>query len=158
MGRGIVLAVLLCGCGYRFIAPGGSLPEGITALRAPVLDNRTGEPGAEVFFTQALREQLTRAGTLGGDAAEAAVEGAIEAVSGTPVLAGRGKLPTYRLSASATLRLVKNGRVLSEAAVSGTEDYLSGADLLLTEGNRAAALRRLAEQLMREGYERLASR
>ena len=48
--------------------------------------------------------------------------------------------------------------VLAETVVSGNEDYPSGADLLLTEANRSAALRRLAEQMMREGYERLASR
>lgn len=154
----------LCACGYRFTAPGGALPEGVRAVRAPVFDNRTGEPTAELFFTQAFREQLTRAGTLGDEQSEAVVEGSLESVSGAPVLSGidrttgLGKLPTYRLSASVRLRLQMAGRVLAETTVSGSEDYLSGADVLLTEANRSAALRRLAEQLMREGYERLASR
>lgn len=160
----LLLLLGLSACGYRFTAPGGALPEGIRAVRAPVFDNRTGEPTAEIFFTQAFREQLTRAGTLGGDESEAVVEGALESVSGAPVLAGidrttgSPKLPTYRLSASVRLRLQKGARVLAETMVSGSEDYPSGADLLLTEANRSAALRRLAEQLMREGYERLASR
>ena len=162
--RRAILLLMLAGCGYRFTAPGGDLPEGIRAVRAPVFENKTAEPTAEIFFTQAFREQLTRAGTLGGDDCEAVVEGSLEAVSGAPVLSGIDratgnlKLPTYRLSAAVHLRLQRAGRVLAETSVGGSEDYLSGADLLLTEANRSAALRRLAETLMREAYERLASR
>ena len=151
-------ALLLFSCGYRFAAPGGALPEGVRAVQAPVFDNRTGEPAAEVLFTQAFREQLGRAGTLGGESSDGRVEGALEAVAGAPILSRAGKLPAYRLNATVRLRLLKGDRVLAEAVVSGFEDYLSGADLLLTEANRQAALRRLAESMMREGYERLASR
>ncbi len=159
-----LLCFALSACGYRFTAPAGSLPEGIRAVHAPVFDNRTGEPTAEIFFTQAFREQLTRAGTLGTSQTPAVIEGTLESISGSPVLAGIDrtsgnlKLPTYRLSANVHLRLQNQGRVLAEATVSGNEEYPSGADVLLTEANRSAALRRLAEQMMREGYERLASR
>jgi hypothetical protein len=156
--RTLALILLSCACGYRFAAPGGALPEGVRSVQAPVFDNRTAEPAAEVLFTQALREQLARAGVLGADASEATVLGSLEAVSGAPVFATPGKLPTYRLNAAVKLRLLKGERVLVETDVNGAEDYLSGADLLLTEANRAAALRRLAETMMREGYERLASR
>ena len=56
------------------------------------------------------------------------------------------------------LRLVKEGQVLSETVVSGTEDYLQGrGNVLEAEANRQAALARLAETLMRDGYDRLAS-
>jgi hypothetical protein len=161
--RLLPIALLLGACGYRFTAPGGDLPEGVRAVRAPVFDNRTAEPAAEILFTQAFRDQLTRAGKLGGDASEATVEGSLNAVYAAPILAsvdpsGVAKLPTYRLTAVVQLKLLKEGRVLSQAVLSGSEDYLSGADLLLTEANRQSALRRLAESMMREGYERLASR
>ena len=163
MTGAVALVLAFCACGYRFAAPGGALPEGVRSVQAPVFDNRTGEPAAEILFTQAFRDQLTRAGNLGGEAAEATVEGSLDGVAAGPILAsvsteGIAKLPTYRLTASVHLKLVKAGRVLSEAVVGGSEDYLSGADLLLTEANRQAALRRLAETMMREGYERLASR
>ncbi len=162
--RRSLLIFALCACGYRFTAAGGALPEGLRAVRAPMFDNHTSEPNAEILFTQAFREQLTRSGALGSDQTEAVVEGTLDSVSGAPVLpgidrtTGNSKLPTYRLSASVHLKLQRAGRVLSETNVSGSEDYLSGADVLLTEANRSAALRRLAEGLMREGYERLASR
>jgi outer membrane lipopolysaccharide assembly protein LptE/RlpB len=159
----LLLGLLLTACGYRFAAPGGALPEGIRSVAAPVFDNHTAEPAAEVLFTQAFREQLGRAGVLGGDAAEANVQGSLDAVSDAAILAsisldGVARLPTYRINAVAKLKLLKEGRVVALAVVTGSEDYLSGADLLLTEANRQAALRRLAETMMREGYERLASR
>jgi hypothetical protein len=150
--------LLLLSCGYRFTTVGGALPEGVRTVRAPVFDNRTSEPAAEALFTTAFREQLVRAGKLGDDDAEAVVEGALETVGSSPILASPGKLPTWRLSATVALKLTRGGRVLAEARVTGAEDYLAGADLLLTEANRQAALGRLAETTMREGYERLASR
>lgn len=150
------LAALLVvsACGYRFTAPGGQLPGGVRFAEAAILENRTAEPGAEVIFTEALRNQLARAAVL-SNAPQARIEGSIDQVSGAPLLAPPGRLPTYRLSASATLRLLKNGEELARAGISGDEEYLSGADVLLTEANRQAALKRLAQNLMREGYERL---
>jgi hypothetical protein len=67
------------------------------------------------------------------------------------------QLASYRAFAEARLRLLKGEQVLSETSVSGTEDYLPGSgDVLEAEANRQAALHRLSETLMREGYERLA--
>ncbi len=148
--------VLLATCGYHFTRPGGVLPEGVEKVHAPVFLNKTPEPGAEALFTQSLREQLLRAGTLADEgAAQAELRGTLEAVSGAPLLVEPGKLATYRLNATVTLKLMKGDRVVTQAVVSGSEDYLSGADVLLTESNRQAALHRLADTLMREGYERI---
>ena len=58
-------AVLALGCGYRFTAAGSPLPNGIREVRVPVFQNHTGEPGLELVYTQALREQAGRAGTAG---------------------------------------------------------------------------------------------
>jgi hypothetical protein len=169
--RPFALALLLfAGCGYRFTAPGGPLPQGIRAAQVPMMNNVTPEPSAETFFTQALREQLQRAGTLGGDAADARIEGTLLAVTSAPMVTSpTGRGPTYRLTAVVQLKLVRSGSVLADIQVAGDEDVqpaFSGArgappapgatpDVLLTEANRQAGLRRLADTLMREGYERL---
>ena len=168
MTRLLLLLALVgvTGCGYRFTAPGGPLPGGIRAVQAPVFANVTPEPSAETYFTQALREQLIRAGTLGGGAAPARIEGTVLAVTSVPMLAtptapGQVPRPTYRLTATVLLKLVKDGAVLAQAQVSGEEDVLSGTGatsdrvIVDSEANRQAGLRRLAESLMREGYERL---
>lgn len=163
-GRSLFIALLfLTGCGYRFTAPGGPLPHGIRAVQVPVMSNVTPEPSAETYFTQSLREHLLRAGTLGGDAAEARIEGTVVGVSASLMLVKPGSPvpPTYRLTATVDLKLVRNGTVLAQTQVSGEEDVLPGTgtsqDLVIagTETNRQAALRRLADSLMREGYERL---
>jgi hypothetical protein len=154
------LLLWLAACGYRFTAPGGPLPQGIKAAAVPMMQNVTPEPSAETLFTQALREQLQRAGTLGGDAAEARIEGTLTAVTSGPMATSpTGKGPFYRLTATVDLKLVRSGSVLAQAVVTGDEDVLSapGGDVLLTEANRQAGLRRLADSMMREGYERLCS-
>jgi hypothetical protein len=49
----------------------------------------------------------------------------------------------------------KTGTITYEDAATGAEDYLVGVDVLGTEANRRAALRRLATTLAREAVERM---
>lgn len=155
-------ALVSAGCGYRFAASGDPLPEGVNRVRAPLFTNRTQEPGLETVFTQALRGELMRAGISTSANAESELQGELLNVWGgptiltTPSVQGEvSTLASYRVFAVVRLRLVTNGRVLKEADVSGSEDYLPGQDLLRAEANRQAALQRLADRLMREGYDRL---
>lgn len=131
------------------------------------------EPGVEAIFTQAFREQLLRAGVAGGPNSEARVEGEVLGVDSYPtVLSVGGTLASYRVSARVRLRLVKNGRQLSSVDVAGSEDFVPSrqlfqspdastqiieGDVLLTEANRMSAIKRMAETMMRDGYDRLAT-
>ncbi|MBF5046345.1 hypothetical protein FGE12_28270 [Aggregicoccus sp. 17bor-14] len=174
-GLGLGLGALLAagggsGCGYRFTARGGALPEGVKSVCAPLFVNHTAEPGLETLFTQSLREQLVRAGALAHGGCEARIEGEVQWIGSGPTIVTQAvladdkvtvlqnpQLASYRASAGVVLRLKKDGRVLSETAVTGWEDFLPGGDVVEAETNRQAALRRLTETLMREGYDRLAS-
>jgi hypothetical protein len=161
-----VAAVLVAGlgCGYRFVPRDTTLPEGVRAVCAPVFVNETPEPGLETLFTRAMRQELVRVGTLGdGAVCEARLEGVVTNVFSSPTIVTEPtegsppQLASYRAFADVRLRLLKDERVLAETSVSGTEDYLPGSgDVLEAETNRQAALHRLSETLMREGYERLA--
>ncbi len=168
---GAVMAAVLVmgpGCGYRFVPRDGTLPEGVRNVCAPVFLNETSEPGLETLFTRAMRQEMVRSGTLGdGAVCDARLEGVVVNVNSYPTIVTEQtiengvtrppQLASYRAFAEARLRLVKDERVLSETSVSGTEDYLPGSgDVLEAEANRQAALHRLSETLMREGYERLA--
>ncbi|MHB8878799.1 MAG: LPS assembly lipoprotein LptE [Myxococcaceae bacterium] len=155
----MALLVAVFGCGYRFTAGGAPLPEGTREVFAPVFVNRTSEPSVESTFTQSFREQLVRAGVLGGADSEARVEGEVLAIGGAANLLAPGGtgLASYRLSAVVRLRLTRGERVLADTQVSGSEDYPGGADPLQSEANRQAAVKRLAEQMMREGYSRLST-
>jgi hypothetical protein len=141
------------GCGYRFVDKGEGLPQGVTSLCAPVFTNETPEPTLETLFTRFLRQELTRVGKLAeGTTCDGRLEGTVLSVWNSPTIAGN----YFRIFATARLRLVKDGQVLKETHVSGTEDYLLGTgDILEAETNRQAALDRLAEVLMHDGFDRL---
>jgi hypothetical protein len=131
------------------------------------------EPGVEAVFTQAFREQLLRAGVAGSPNSEARIEGEILGVDTWPTVLTVGqRLASYRVSARMRLRLVKNGRQLSTIDVVGSEDFIPSrevafsadgmtqiveGDVLRTETNRMSAIKRLAETMTRDGYDRLAT-
>ena len=152
----IVGVVLAASCGYRFVRPGGDLPTGRAAIYVPVVTNDTAEPGAESWVTQALRDEVSRAGVLGNAESEVTLAGTLSSISGEPMIASPGKLSSYRASASLALELRAKGVAVSAAQISASEEYPPGGDLLLTEANRSAALRRLVQVLARDGWERIA--
>lgn len=143
------------GCGYRFVGRDSGLPEGTGGVCAPVFLNETPEPVLETLFTRHLRQELTRVGRLAaGSNCATRIEGAVLWVWSSPTIAGN----YFRVQVTARLRLVKDGQQVNETVVTGTEDYLQGTgDVLEAEANRQAALDRLAEVLMHDGFDRLAS-
>jgi len=153
--------LLASGCGYHATASGPGFPQGIRRVFAPVIVNRTTEPGLEGVFTEALREQLARTGHLGGEGSEGRLEGELLAVGAgvAQVAPGLPTALTYRVSATLRVRLFRDGTMLSWTDVTGTEDYLPAlrADVLTTEANRQAALRRLASALAADAVARLST-
>jgi len=100
-------------------------------------------------------------GCAGNSASDVQLIGEILGVSGTlTVFTTSGSLASYRLSAVVAVRLVNKGVSVPNAAVTvrGQEDYLPGKNVLESETNRGAALRRLATSLMRDAYDQLAIR
>ena len=159
MRRLLLPGLLALGCGYRMTSGGAALPEGIQRVCVPVFRNQTAEPALETVFTQALREQVQRAGKLTEGDCEARIEGDIQGVSGglSVYEIQRGRVASYRAYASVLLTLKRQGRTVSTFAVNGSEDFLPGGDVLEAERNRQAALRRLTVTLMRQGYDGLAT-
>jgi hypothetical protein len=149
--------MLWASCGYRWAVPNSRLPGSVRSVAVPVFSNRTAEPTVEVLFTEAMREQLQRAGRLASEGAEAELLGTIALASAGPMMGSRGagQFPVYRLTAVVELVLKKNGAVLWQTTAQGSEDFPSGADVLLTESNRGAAMRRLSEWLMHDAAEQL---
>ncbi len=165
------------GCGYRFTR-GADLPGKARTLHVPVFKNLTSEPGLEGAFTDALRDELARAGREGGEASDAQAVGEVTSLAsggaivtslldknGVPVAA---QLASYRVSATAVVRVMRGPEKLAETTVSGTEDYQPSSHtpggatpgqqwILETEANRRLALQRLARSLMRQAYLNLAS-
>ncbi|NTX16723.1 LptE family protein [Myxococcus sp. CA051A] len=148
-------SALFSGCGYRLTPRGSGLPAGVNTVCAPIFGNDTAEPALETLFTRYFRQELTRVGRLGsGGACDARVEGTVLVLWSSPtILEG-----FFRVSATVRLRLVRDGQQPQETVISGTEDYRPGSgDILEAESNRQAAMDRLAEVLMHDGFDRLAS-
>lgn len=157
---------LATGCGYRFTPDGGELPDGARAVFVPVFENDTSEPGVGAWFTEAMRLELSRAGREGGEASDARLFGKILDIRDPTAIyttdaAGQVRRTSARVEAVVELRLVKGDEILRQLRVRGGEDYLVAAgqagslSVLEDDANRRLALRRLAERLMREGFERL---
>jgi hypothetical protein len=116
---------------------------------APVR-NDTAQAESSGLFAAELRAELSGRERLVGEASSAPeLNAQIVSLISVPTSAGSEGAAAYRLNAD--LR-VKIGDY--EDVVQLGEDYLAGIDVLGTEANRRAALRRLLRSAAREAIER----
>ena len=146
LGGSALLVLWTCACGY---APVRGKPA--QGLRVAAVRNDTAQAEAGGIFAAELRRELAGRGRL-----EPESSGAPELVAELVVLrsvpsgvGAEGGASSYSLTGE--LRVRAPG---FEDAVVGGEDYLTGVDVLGTEANRRAALRRLARTLAAEAIER----
>lgn len=149
--------LLLVGCGYRWRGSPVRLPAGAESLSVEMFDNRTAEPNVDAWLTDAFRQQYARWGLLRGSGAALNLVGSVLAVTSGPAYTAPRRDPVYRVTLVVRLRLLRGGALVAEATVSETEEYPSGADVLLTEAQRERALRLLVEVVARSGADALAA-
>jgi Lipopolysaccharide-assembly len=152
----LVLSLMSAGCGYQ-LAQTGTLPRAARAVRVGAVANRTAQAEAGGLFGAALRDELSARGELAGEAAGAPLlETELAALRNAPSAFGAATAPAFRVEAELRFKLRENtGAITYEDAAAGGEDYLVGIDVLGTEANRRAALRRLAAAMAREAVERM---
>jgi outer membrane lipopolysaccharide assembly protein LptE/RlpB len=158
----ILLLVLgIAGCGYRFSAGAGRLPDGGRRLCIPQAENLTTEGQASAQFTAALRRQAADRGLeLVGDAAGSAVMQAkvvsIRAVPrGVAVSGGRFRAREQEVVVQVEMKLRSPPADDVEIKLSDRESYLSAQDIRGTEANRQLALQRVFQRMAEEGIERI---
>ena len=149
-------AALLCAgaaCGYSFAQRGAAA---LGPLRVAALGNFTAQAEAGGLFASELRAEIESRGRLASDGSSAPLlEGEIVRLGDRPGALGLQGVQTFTVDAELHVRVHEAGRELHSDAASGAEDYLAGVDVLGTEANRRAALRRLSRTLAREVVERL---
>ena len=150
-----VAALVLGGCGYQLVRQ-GELP-GNGPLRVAAFKNLTAQAEAAGFFAAAARGQLAARRRLAeeGDSQAAALEGELVALRSNPSVLGAAGAQAFRVDAELRLRVRKGEATLWAEGATGSEDYLQGVDVAGTEANRRAALRRLAETVLRAALERM---
>ncbi len=146
------LLALVAGCGYSVGAGASRLPSGATKVYVPVATNRTTEAEAGAIVTSALREELARRGTEGGEGSPARMEATVTRIAAAPVTIQGG---TWRLSLDVEARLLVDGKPVAEVRSHREVDYLGEVDAIATEGRRRLALRRASADAARDLVERL---
>lgn len=142
----LAITAAFLGCGY---APVRGRPA--QELRVSAVKNATAQAEAGGIFAAELRRELSARGRLAPEASSAPeLDATLFALRTAPSGVGaEGGAVSYRLDAELRLRAGEYQDV-----VVGGEDYLTGVDVLGTEANRRAALRRLARALAAEAIER----
>jgi hypothetical protein len=142
----LAAAAGVIGCGY---APVRGRPA--QGLRVSAVKNGTAQAEAGGIFAAELRRELSARGRLEPEASSAPeLSAELVALRTAPSGVGaEGGAASYRLDAELRIRAGDYRDVLV-----GGEDYLTGVDVLGTEANRRAALRRLARALSAEAIER----
>ena len=131
-------------CGYAPVRRPGQ------AIKVAAVRNDTAQAEAGGILAAAMRSELAGRGRLGSDAS-AGPELSLELIplQSIPSASGGDGAAAFRLDAQ--LRLVIGDY---EDRLLESEDYLAGVDVLGTEANRRAALRRLATAAAKEAVER----
>jgi hypothetical protein len=147
----LALALAACGgissCGYalstRWVGKGG-----VEKVEVRLIENRSTEQGLGATVTDALRAALARRGASGADGpGEGRIEGEVRA---RPPTASSAEARTWHIGIVVHARLVVGAAIAAEGTFTREVDYLAGADPVESEGRRALALRRLAEELAPE--------
>jgi hypothetical protein len=138
--------VFAAGCGYAKVRRAS--PHG--GVRVAAVRNDTAQAEAGGFLATELRSELAGRGWLSSDGSSAPeLQARIVALISVPTTAGAEGAAAYRINADLRVKIADY-----EDVVQGGEDYLGGVDVLGTEANRRAALRRLFRTLAREAVER----
>lgn len=159
----LLLTLSLTGCGYRWL--GTEQPVSATDRRlivAPVV-NRTTRAFLEQYGTAALverfarspRYELTEEPALAGAQLSAAI---VDYRSRVAAYDRDDNISRYRLEVTvdATMRRLRDGRVLWKGRVQGGEDYSANPDRGHQQIDEEAAARALLERLADDLYTRLA--
>ncbi len=143
----------LCACGYgfsqRYVAAGG-----VDRIHVRPFENRSTETELGAAVTAALRGELARRGSDAGEGAAAVLDGEVRATE--PVLTSTTGTTTstmgttWRIGIEVRARLTAGQGKPLERTIRRETDYLGGADPLETEGRRALALRRAADEAAHE--------
>jgi hypothetical protein len=153
----VVVAVALSACGYgfsqRYVALGGA-----DRIHVRVFENRSSELELGATVTSALRGELARRGSDAGEGAPAVIEGEVRATepavtSTAPATTdpeATAIAATWRIGVEVRARLVARDAAPVERLVRREIDFVAGADPLETEGRRALALRRAADEVARD--------
>jgi outer membrane lipopolysaccharide assembly protein LptE/RlpB len=151
---GLLVAVLVTGCGYGFRGTVNNLPPDIKAVHIPVFVNETNEAGAEIVFANALIYEFNRSRVLqvvSAADAQAVISGKIKSVA-TDVVAYASQTQAADRKVTVVLevscRRLDNQRVLwQNLSLARYQTYTVAQDSVVNDRNKEEAIRKIAQDL-----------
>jgi len=161
----ITLFATTLGCGYHIMGKGGEFPEGITSLAISPLENTTKEANLSAIFVSALRREFIyrrEVEIVTENKADASLQGTITSIMTRSIAYDReARAREYRVTITLDLLLVRrgNGEILWQGnEITGFEEYLASTDVIVEEGRKNTAIRKLADDLAEEIYIKIKER
>jgi len=161
----VILLSMALACGYHIMGRGGGFPGGVTTLAISPLENKTPEPNLDTIFISALCKEFISRRELEivkAQRAEAVLQGAIRSLT-THSLAydEEARVREHRVTITLDLRLVRqeNGEILWRGdGIKRSEEYKASDDVMVYEGRKNRAIRKIAADLAEEVYFRIQER
>lgn len=178
----LITALVITSCAYNLSTKADHLPGGVTHIQIPLFKNTSTEPGAEVFFTnalklEALRSKLAKVENNESDS-EAVLQGTLSSIevipsesvteaSNNPYLPKRNVLTTqYAVVVSIDLTLKKKGtstilwsgnfkQSKNFTAASITLPVINTSNSLYNQSAKRQTLDALSKEMMQAGFDRM---
>jgi outer membrane lipopolysaccharide assembly protein LptE/RlpB len=153
------------GCGYHVMGRGGEFPEGITSLAIVPLENSTKEVNLGAIFVSALRREFIyrrEVEIVTENKADASLQGTITSITTHSISYDReARAREYRVTILLNLLMVRrgNGEVLwRDNGIKGSAEYLASTDVIVEEGRKNMAIRKIADDLAEKIYIKIKER
>ena len=143
------LVVFFTSCGYQFEG-GGYINKDVSSVAVRALKNTSSETGAGIAFTNALIQEIiqkTDTKVVEESLASAFLEGTIKGITFTTLSRSTTEsVLERRISATVDLKLInREGEVIWSASdFTSYEDYTVSQDNITDEGNKKAAVDKIA--------------
>lgn len=117
---GSVIHFSLTGCAYKLSTNVESLPGNVKIIQIPLFENKSAEPGAEIFFTNSLKNEALKSRVVKVVNNESEAEGVLH-----------GKITSIDVMASESIIESKDAKYLPKENILTTA-YTVTVDVLLT--------------------------
>ena len=144
---------------------GGQFPEGITSLAIGPLENKTKEANLGAIFVSDLRREFIyrrEVEIVSEKRADASLQGTITSLTVSSLAYDEEARATeYRVTIALDLLLVKQGsnEILWRGdGITGSEEYIADTNVIVEEGRKNSAIRKIADDLAEEIYIKIKER
>ena len=151
---GLLVLLVISGCGYGFRGTVNNLPPDIQAVSIPVFVNESIEPGVEVVFANALIYEFNRSQVLqvvSESQAQAQINGKIRSIAIDPVIYANLTQALERkviITLEISCRRSDNQKVLwQNQSLTRYEVYQVTTDPNQTQRNKEEAIKKIAQDL-----------